>query len=284
MCIRDRKKNKLIIEHFVGSQNKKKKKLAELQRDDQNMGNAADVQVGVNLLNSALWSLVTLVEGECPSFTKTFPPTTPKPSCIRAAAMRSRQSVGVPRFSTSAAATASSSSSSSPTTETILPPISVFLGAIGRAKLCPQPFQAIISQEKYSRFHGLNAVSTIAPAITSIIEDATTNKEYAAQLKHPSVAPMMALRPLHEYTAITATGDMSSVVLSSSYIEKVDGPCVSVHSVGFTYPSYLTTISFAGATYPVPIRKEKTPVEVEAAASSKPAEEGKTPTKEEPTA
>ena len=286
MFSKNKKKNKLIIEHFVGSQNKKKKKLAELQRDDQNMGNAADVQVGVNLLNSALWSLVTLVEGECPSFTKTFPPTTPKPSCIRAAAMRSRQSVGVPRFSTSAAATAAASSSSSaPLTETILPPISVFLGAIGRAKLCPQPFQTILSQEKHSRFHGLNAVSTIAPAIASILEDATTNKEFAAQLKHPSVAPMMVLRPLHEYTVITTAGEVSNVVLSSAYTEKVDGPCVSVHSVGFTYPSYLTTISFAGATYPIPQRKEKVveAVEVEATTSPKPVEEGKTSTKEETT-
>ena len=264
MFTKNRRKNKLIIEHFVGSQAKKQKMMAAMKKDDQSHGNAADAQTGVNLLNSSLWSLVTLIEGECPSFTKTFPPTAPKPSCIRIAATRCRQSVGVPRYqpittsNVKDEAASSSVAGESSAQEMILPPISVFLGAIGRAKLCPQPFQDILSQEKHSRFHGLNAVSTIAPAIRAVIEEATANPEHAAKLKDPSVAPLVTLRPLHEYTTISADGTMSKVTLVSAYNgEEVEGPCVSVHSVGFRYPSYVTSVTISNSTYAVPQRKEK---------------------------
>ena len=152
MVSRDRK---ALLSNFVGSKNKKARKKQELAKEAES-GGSGDVQSGIDLLKGALWSVAAYTEGKPPAMDAKFYSANPKASSIRVVCARGRQHVSVPR-----------------TQYESLPPISVYLGAIGVKSVTPHPFDEIMSLPIHKNFSSLTSGTSILAHVTQMIHTAT---------------------------------------------------------------------------------------------------------------
>eukprot|EP00758_Cryptobia_borreli_P004836 Tbor_TRINITY_DN4605_c0_g1::TRINITY_DN4605_c0_g1_i1::g.14836::m.14836 len=155
-------------------------------------------RAGAELISRALWSLATTIEGQCPCPEIQFSSNSPKPCSVKAAVFGARGGIRVPRSSTP---------------YTPLPPISVYLGAIGRHDLMPPPFDSIFRQESHKSFPNYTATSTIMRHIDESIIEANTVYSEAIE-RDPKLKDILTLRPDHEFITVKLDNTIKREVVS----------------------------------------------------------------------